>query len=48
MLAITVHWAFELESIQPLATVRAIIPSVIELSTEIAEVSYAKVHQAYE
>ena len=48
LLATTVHWAFELESIQPSATVRDIIPSVIELSTQIAEVDHAKVHQAYE
>ena len=48
LLATTVHRAFEVESLPPSATVQAIIPRVIELFTEIAEVNYAKLRRAYE
>ncbi len=48
MLVTTVDWVFELEVIPPSVTLRANIPSVIELSTEMAEVNHAKMYQAYE
>ena len=47
LLATTVHRAFEVESLPPSATVEAIVPKVIELFTEIAEVNRAKVRRAY-
>lgn len=48
LLASTVQRAFEVESLPPSDTVRAIAPRVIELFTEIAEVNRTKVHRAYE
>jgi len=48
LLATTVHRAFEVESLPPSATVQAIIPRVIKLFIEIAEVNYAKLRRAYE
>jgi AcrR family transcriptional regulator len=47
LLATVIHRAFEVENLPPSATVQAIVPRVIELFTEIAEVNRAKLRRAY-
>jgi AcrR family transcriptional regulator len=48
LLAATVRRAFEIERFPSSAPVQAIVPRVIELFTEIAEVNRAKLRRAYE
>jgi hypothetical protein len=47
LLATAVHRAFEVESLPPSATVRANVPGVIDLITEIAKVNRAQLRRVY-